>query len=667
MLIQRIGAETQSDSEFINTFIEKIQNCKDCCDEVWLSGEYGYPKLEVHKTKVQNLIKIAEKFKQAGIDVSLQISNTIGHGEYMSCKDNSGLIYDGSPAEKMVGPDGTIAEYCFCWNGEYFRQYIIAAIQVYAKIKPRVVWFDDDLRPENHYPVDFGCFCDNCIDRFNQKYSGTFSRGELVKEIHCGNLVWRKRWIEFQQKGLFEFTYSVAKAFHDISPDSYMGYQHGHYGCYTGQGFNYIFKALKDASEKNPKSRPGGGVYNGHNPNDFLRKMMLISWQNYTLPDYVTDTLPEIENLPNVIYGKSIAGCCFETSLYFAAGSTGMTYAMAQNYLESLDWHGEMLSAFSNHRKYWDVLKCYNQDTMQAGLSLVSPKETWSIDTTCEQEAFSWTMEPVLAGTELLGLGIPLCYGGNKDSVRLLPFACAERLSKQEIEELLLQPVITDGETLEYLTHYGYNFSAEAKKIYTQNLREIFSDHVINGDKAGAYWSQGFYFREGYELFDKTGETEVFGYYESNALNLKRREGKYPFGIANAVIKTSKGAFWIVFGYGIWTNVVSSAKRNQIIKAADYISEKRLPAYVESPYQTVILPRENKEGRVTSISIVNNTIGESGALKIKIRHPAEINFIFMSQDGQEIELGFVADREEYTVEIPSLSPWTIGTIFCKKD
>src|SRR5699024_1065248 len=106
--------------------IEIIKNNPGSCSEVWLASDYGFPTLSAHSRTAEILKKTAEKFRNAGIKVSLQISNTIGHGEYMSERDCSGLVYEGSPAEKMTGADGKTADYCFCPNGKHFRGYVRA-------------------------------------------------------------------------------------------------------------------------------------------------------------------------------------------------------------------------------------------------------------------------------------------------------------------------------------------------------------------------------------------------------------------------------------------------------------------------------------------------------------------------------------------------------------
>ena len=182
--------------------IEAIGRQEKSCDTVWFSTLYGYPPLLVQQEAADKMAAAAALFRQAAIGVSMQVSNTLGHGEYVKSEDCSGLVYDGSPAEHMVGANGEAAGYCFCWRGEHFRRYLEDSLALYAQVKPDVVWFDDDLRADNHYPVEYGCYCDHCISGFNAIYGTSFSRASLVREINYGNPIWRQRFIDSENRTL---------------------------------------------------------------------------------------------------------------------------------------------------------------------------------------------------------------------------------------------------------------------------------------------------------------------------------------------------------------------------------------------------------------------------------------------------------------------------------
>ena len=67
----------------------------------------------------------------------------------------------------MVGHRGERADYCFCWRGAHVREYVRQELSLYAAaVQPDTVWIDDDLRATNHFPVEYGCFCETCLAQF---------------------------------------------------------------------------------------------------------------------------------------------------------------------------------------------------------------------------------------------------------------------------------------------------------------------------------------------------------------------------------------------------------------------------------------------------------------------------------------------------------------------
>ena len=184
-------------------------------------------------------------------------------------------------------------------------------------------------------------------------------------------------------------------------------------------------------------------------------------------------------------------------------------------------------------------------------------------------------------------------------------------------------------------------------------------------------WSQSFYYSEGFALRDcGNGETEPLGWYRTgakNAVPLFPEDKEHPFGICNAIVKTDAGAKWAVFGHNPWNCVISSAKRDQLLRAADAVSGNALPAILETGAQAHLMPRENRDGFVTSVSVLNRTIGESGALTLRIRRPKggkdRRTVRFMAQYRNETNLPVLFDGDDLLVTLPSLAPWSVGTVF----
>ena len=682
MLTQRLGSSTQLDAAFIADFIRIVKENPGSCDEVWLATSYGFPPLSVHRDMAKRLAEVAEQLRRAGMRVSLQISNTIGHGQYMAARDCSGLVYDGSPVRNIVGPDGTVSRYAFCWNDPVMRQYVREEVAAYVEaIRPHTVWIDDDLRQDNHAPVPYGCFCEDCIARFNRANGTSYTREALVHEINRGDIAVRRAFVAQMREGIADFTYDVYRTVHEICPDCYAGLQNGAHG-YSGGDHVYIYDAMQRATGLPPKSRPGGGAYNDHDPLGFLSKADYLSWQNARLPAYVKEIRPEIESLPDVCYGKSIAGTVFETTLYLASGATAMSYAIMMNDYEDMDWHGEMLAAFAHQRPYWERLAWASEGSVRGGMQLCMGRAMWTRPLSDGDGDFAWAGEPIGTADTFRPLGFGVTFDETANPVYLLHPAHVSALTDEEIRHLLTRPVITSGNVLIALAARGFGdcFSAGAQTISTAQLYETFTDHPVNaaytetgGGVMRKRWSQSFYFTEGQAIIDRDGTTEPLGYYNSDsAAAVPAFPGEdHPFGCADAIVHTSQGARWAVFGHNPWNNTISSRRRAQIIAAADYISDRALTAVLDTPAKVQLLPRENAEGKLTSVSAVNLTVGASGTLLLRMRNPVlregQTTVLFCSMTDTPVHLPLLRDGEDWLVTLPSIDAFSIGTVFVAED
>ncbi len=680
MLTQRLGSDTQKDPRFLDDFIKIVKENPGSCDEVWLATDYGFPSLEAHAETAKILEGVAEKLRGVGRRVSLQISNTIGHGEYMSSRDCSGLVYEGSHVEKMVGHDGSVANYCFCPNGKHFRDYTFSYIREYVKrIKPYCVWVDDDLRAHNHAPVEYGCFCDACMAKFNQTYGSGFTREELVREINFGDKSWREKHIEFTRNTLYDFTYEMGRVIHEASPESRMGYQHALNRFVAGPDSNFIFDAMYKSTGHAPASRPGGGSYDDHDMRGFIFKGDILDMDNRTLPDYVKDRRPEIENLPDIVFGKSIAGTCFETSYYLASGNNAMSYAMLMSDYEPMEWHGKMLSAFASHRQYWERLACGSEKTEQGGMVYAVSNNAHLKDAS---EVMGYARQTFGAVSELryIGISIAIKKAALDDELRLLHYKNAREMTLDELDELLRHPVITDAETVIMLNERGFELPLDAAKIDTGRLCERFSEHVVNKGFEARRWNGQFLGKGGYEIIAKDGsKVEPLSEYVRIAPAATPKEkciymanagvcryvsvGK----TANAVFTTKYGAKWAVFGFDIWNRNISCEKRNAYLNTAAYISGHRQPAEVVTPIQALLQSRVDKDGRLTQVSVTNITVADSGEVVVRVNDPASGKAVFMGQytDMAELEMKKTETDGIFEIKIPNLKPWAVSTIFFK--
>lgn len=675
-LMQRFGCDTNP--QYTDAILNAILKYPGSCDNVWFPTLYGFPPMEKHRETAKAWQVAAEKFRKHGISVSLQLSNSIGHGQYMANCDCTGLVYEKSPARKLVGHDGTVAEYCFCWRGEEFKRYILETLSLYSEIKPDHIWIDDDFRPTNHAPVEFGCFCDHCISEFNTRYQTNFTREELVHEILYGDLSVREHYVAFLREGLSSLMREMGETVHRISPETTLSYQHGAYGAYSGHSLDFVYDAMKETTGKIPFSRPGGGNYSGHNSNEVLEKAVYTNWQNAMLPEYIERKCPEIENLPYVVFGKTPESTALETTHYFANGNTDMTYAMLMNLEEPMEWHEKEFCLFAAHRKYWETLSEYNLKSYQSGIRYFITKETWKKRLLANQGIHELNREPWSGMNFMIRDAIPVAYDQKDTTITCLFPETARYISAEELEELLRLPVITDGETIAILNARGFATgisSTPMSEMDSLSLCETFTDHPVNPQTVKSHYSSMFcqgrtapYQIElvpakDTDLFDKN-TAEILGIYTTEANIPPHMEDPLaPYGIAEMIVHTKKGAKWAILGYSPWKYVIPTYKRDHLLDIADYLCGQTLAARLLTPMQAVLLPRKNSDGKTVCVSVTNCTIGESGEIRLLIRNPNGEHFTFMSQYDGEKALSYEKIGKDYLLTVPSLHPWSVGTVF----
>lgn len=669
-LIQRLGSNSQYDNDYINFLIENHKKNKGSFDEVWLATDYGFPAIEKHIEHAKELGEIAERFRKNGITVSLQLSNSIGHGQYMSSRDCSGLVCENG-ADPIIGPDGTVSKYCFCWHGEKFQNYLSRELEAYLKsIRPACLWVDDDFRADNHFPVEHACFCDSCLTRFNTRESTSYTRESLNKAL-INDIDVRVKWMHFTQEGIADLMRKICLIVKEVSPETDIGLQNASHG-YTGYGLGFIYDTILETIGRTPRVRPGGGAYNDHNPNYMLNKMFDISYQAASTPDYVSYIAPEIENLPFCYSGKSSAGTAFETSVYLASGSTGMTYSMMMSTPESPEFYEGYFKLFSSQRAYWDKLANVSMISRGAGISLAIAKKFFERPLSEGANISDYAVENYHGPDNFERLGVPITF----DHVDGMPFLLhpetAAAMNDDEIRHMLSMSVITDGETIDLLRARGFFTDTSSKGIGygdALRIRERYSDHPLT-----AGLSEGRFMpstmtpgKNDVYAFDKIPSTaQIIGTYENTAKLDPFFDGEYPYGISSFVFDTPEGGRIAVFGCGLWKCVIPSSRRALILKTANEISDIKLAAEPVSADQIMLLPRVSTDGRETlSVSVTNLTVGVLENVKILVRR-AKGTPVFDAQYVLKTTIDITDTDDGMILTLPPIAPYSVATVFFEK-
>lgn len=671
MLVQRLGSNTQYNSEYIVQYIKLILDNVGSCDEVWLATDYGFPPMHVHQEHSKKLKEIAKQFRDNGIKVSLQLSNSIGHGQYMARSNCTGLVYPGSPVRKLVGHDGTTAEYCFCWNDKEFRNYLLKEVELYiSEIQPEWLWIDDDFRVTNHAPVQLGCFCNDCIASFNREYGYHLTRESLVEGIESGNKEYLQHYSAFEKKGLRQLMKAICQVVADNSSITKVGLQNAANGGFLGRGLDFLFETIVETTGRETGYRAGAGCYNDHNPNDIFAKSAKLSWQKAMLPDFVRHRYTEIENLPFVAFGKSAAGTALETAHYYASGHTDMSYSMIMQTTEPMSWHAEEFELLSQMRPYFDKLAQVNQRTYSSGLKYEISHDSHAIDSGDRMEILEINREYTTEANYLIRDAIPIVYD-KENSLTILHPLNAKRVTKEEFEELKSKPVITDGESIRILKERGFDLGVSSAEIDKDSL------HYIHEEVLDCVCNAGMktFLQAGYAPGDVNShyfsrlpkDSEILGIYTTQR-NLKPflPESQTPYGVATAIIQTDKNAKWALFGYSLWKGIIPYQQRERMLNIADYISGNQLLTRVISPVQAVLQIRANHSGQTEAVSLTNATVGVQKDVRILIRKPKAESFALMGQYVDTCPLPYEKTDDGYLVSIPAIPAYSVVTVFCNE-
>ncbi len=642
MYSHRLEANLVNNPEWVEEFLSYVDQNPNCCHEVWMCSAYGFPPLEKHRAYARGMKAPIAEFKKRGIDVALQISNTIGGHNNVLNRDCTGLIRDDWHAPYCVTDEGKEWVGRFCSRSKEFSEYVQGVIGVYlSELDVCGVWIDDDFKMGNR---NFACWCDDCIAEFSKRCGRSFTREELVRAVN-DELDIRDKWIEFTSDRIYDAARMISDTVHKFKPDAYVALEHGANGYMQGLGHKSIFKGFMEGSGIAPKSRPGAGAYEDYDPNTFIEKYRMISHQTRYLPEFVEDIRPEIECIPDVAYGKTLPGLALETAFYFAAGATSVNFASMMRRNEPLSWLALQLRDMSENYEWLLRLSKINRETTPDGVEVFIPEKPWNyktdVDFDWEKVLFDEGIEPIRSG-----YGVNLHKTGG---VLFVHHKYAEAMTDGEIENLLSRNVVCDGETAALLTERGYGdaLGVTAVNAHTGKYYELLPN--------GFPWQFNFFFPYGslLTLSDRAREVTAYHHIETDE----------KCGVSSAYTETTKGGRWAVIGYGLFRQINSFAKRCAVVDAIEWAGGQ-LSAKLTTPDRVIVLPRKDKiTGRLRCVSFLSTTVGKTYNMELQLagrydkceyrelHHPISIKLETRFKNGSTF------------VTIPEIDGWNVGTLF----
>ncbi len=646
MLKQRISGLT-SEPKFAEEIYKCIEQNPGGIDEVWLFIGSEFPPMETVYERIAALKPHVERLKALGVKVSIEKKT---FGDQMTRTK----LYDFGGIENMrdelfsVDQKGNVNFGQFCWRKREYRDYSAKVIEaVCRELQPYAIYFDDDIRVFN-WCQPLRCFCDDCIAEFNRRNNTHYTREELDKLIQT-DVKMREKYLEFSYEGIADFCREMGEVIAKSSDKTFAGVQHG---SYSGEAFVHCINAFRKGTGRHVMSRCGGGAYNDDDPNVIVEKSFDTQWQLVKLPDFVKEKCNEIENYPNNFYCKTLSGTMLEATLNLASGFNSVSFVLSKRY--EPDMLSDGIRECAKRRKYWNKLVESNRGCVKGGLIAVVPEKFWASD------AENWMFEPWKVGHGFNYLGIPVTYAEPKNSVYYLSPDYARTLSDSEIRKLAGCPVVTEGKTLEILAERGYADLLGVTAHRAENAMrfyEKFTDHPLNCGLKNVGWGQGLFYRESRYF---TGENmEVLSVFDAEN---KKFGGDDLCGKPASVIFTTKtGGKWFVRGYREDDNIVTYDKKRQIDAAIDFIGG--VPCKITSKNRLMLIPAEDKENKIHSVTFVNTTIEKQTGAVIEVKNPLAKRPVYWDEFGNSTELDVIERDGKITFTLPEVLPWTACTVF----
>jgi len=413
-----------------------------------------------------------DKLRSLGVDVSINLTCTLGHSDFH--QDLRKLF----PFQFQVDITGVESKACACPLDDKWRRHISKIYRIYASLKPRVIWVDDDFRLHNHSPVRWGCFCPLHLKMFAERYGERLTREDLVKAVlkpDSQPTEERRIWLGILGDTMIDAAAVLERAVHEVSPETRIGIMTSSPEVHSAEGRRWreLLKALSGPYK--PIIRPPLGNYSEGDKRLLLRGLTMTLHTKALVPREA-EICPEVENWPYTRFSKSAKFTWLQIALCQLHGIPDVTlnlygwgaplngdpeYARmlkeAKIYFQSLTRISLQDSVFRGIRLFFHESGALYRDTEGRSWEELIPKRPW--DMSLPLLGFSVTYEES---------GICAVSG---DSILAL--------SDEELKELLRRNLILDASAAKALCRRGLSHLIGVdvgKKILNGYAEEILDE-----------------------------------------------------------------------------------------------------------------------------------------------------------------------------------------------
>ena len=338
---------------FDECLAELLDFCQEASiDEIILKVDveefsHGIPTVEWLMAYMPKMKKVRDELKKIEVAFSINPWITVGHLD--RGRDLRRIFPD---FDWMVGHRGETCKAVACPLSEGWREHTKKLWQMYASLKPNVIWVEDDIRTFNHTPIDFGCFCEKHLEIFSKRAGEKVSREKLVEAILKPGKPhpWRALWLDLLRDVILDTCSMLAKTVHEVSPKTFLGLMSSGPAihCAEGRDWNKLAEVLGDG--KPIYSRPTLWNYNEGALTGLYDSARQIKRTRYVLPKGTIEQT-EVENIPFTAFAKSSSFTALQILLSVAHGCDGATLNLFDHMGTTMTLDPDIVEMLSSHRK----------------------------------------------------------------------------------------------------------------------------------------------------------------------------------------------------------------------------------------------------------------------------------------------------------------------------
>lgn len=669
----RIGFYRWFSGTRFDELLDLLDKYSGVVDEVTFFTSHIHSPLPLDTTRklASILSERMDLVREKGLRSGIDILALLGHLE-------EGLPYSLSgDYTYMTDIDGNVCRGSLCPNDEAVCGYIRKSLEAFTMSDPDYIWFDDDVRLNNHLPVPYACFCDNCLAIFEREYGLGYSRKALKCAFNSGTinkkLELRKSWLQHNRNTFSRLMELIETTVHAIRPDMPIGAMTGD-RFFEGYDFDKWVELLAGPGNSDVMWRPGGGYYSDDSMSGLAHKSHEVGRQVSLLQDNVVIIQSEMENFPYQPLAKSAKAVLLEVASHIAAGCTGSAYDIFSFYDDPIEEYLPFVAKLKDMRSFYDLMVRNIGRFKPVGIYTGWGKDTYAVHKINDTNIINkingenWvdvTYNRVsgngcnISLDKIFEIGLPVSYSAAYAPVTALYGDVVLALNNDEIIKILSTGVYMDAWTLDHLNKLGYN---ELTGFRVENFLDVdciekFTDHPLNGCFAGRV-------RDNRQSFLWEPPEAVLNLSDEKAEILSKMVDYSEKEIAECcmgIFENRLGGRICVAGYGPWNFIQNMSKSSQVKSVMRWLSKDKLPAYIASLHKINMWAREPEKGRLV-IAVTNSCLDTVRDVVIMIlTENKEIRVIDMKCSETHI-LSCGTDGPYRKFILPAIEAWEIQLI-----